>query len=72
MIWNSLLNYLGYNKYKLEENMSEAYKFSYKEEKLADTADDFYPPAKTQDYAKTAINGLVVCLNSKKTQLRSH
>jgi hypothetical protein len=52
--------------------MSEAYKFSYKEEKLADTADDFYPPAKTQDYAKTAINGLVVCLNSKKTQLRSH
>jgi hypothetical protein len=52
--------------------MSEAYKLTYKEDKLADTSDDFYPTPIKHDYAKTTVNGLVVCLNSKKTQLRSH
>jgi hypothetical protein len=51
--------------------MCEASKFTYLEEKIADTADDFYPSNRKEESSKSAISGLLVCLNSKRTQLRS-
>lgn len=51
--------------------MSDGIKFTYLEDKLVDTADDFYSLPKSQETAKTSINSLVVALNGKKSYLRS-
>lgn len=40
-------------------------------DKLPETSDEFYTPAKTQEPSKTAISSLLVTLNSKKSELKS-
>jgi len=51
--------------------MTENYKFSSFDEKNAETADDFYPASRTQDYKNSNVNLLQVNLNSQRTKLRS-
>lgn len=51
--------------------MAESSKFTSPEEKMVETSDDYYVPSKSQDLSKSAVNTLMVTLNSKKTKLRS-
>ena len=51
--------------------MNDHLKYCDLQDKLPDTADDFYPTAKAHEVTKTAISSLLVTLNSKKTELKS-